>query len=322
MNLEKEVLIEVEHMKKYFKHSENIFDKKQVKVVDDISLTIHKGETLGLVGESGCGKSTLGRCIVRLLKPTSGKVKFKGEEITKENEDKFATDLQMIFQDPLSALNPRMTVFDIIAEPMIVQKTCDAAERERRVYELMDFVGLRPETAHRYPHEFSGGQCQRIGIARTMALNPSFIVCDEPVSALDVSIKAQIINMFIDIQKKTDVSYLFITHDLLTARYISHRIAVMYLGKIVEIAPTDELYDNPAHPYTKALLSAISPPNLDDLKKKKRIALEGEIPSPANAPSGCPFRTRCKYDSEKCVQETPPLKDIGNGHYAACYLID
>ena len=320
--MEKEVLIEAEHIKMYFKQSENIFNKQVLKAVDDVSLVIHKGETLGLVGESGCGKSTLGKCIIRLLKATSGTLKFKGEEVTKENEDKFTTEWQMIFQDPLSALNPRMTIFDIIAEPMIVQKICDATERKRRVYELMDFVGLRREMALRYPHEFSGGQCQRIGIARAMSLNPAFIVCDEPVSALDVSIKAQIINMFSDIQKNTDVSYLFITHDLLTARYISHRTAVMYLGKIVEIAPTDELYDHPAHPYTKALLSAISPPNLDDLKKKKRIALEGEIPSPLNAPSGCPFRTRCKYASTECGEKTPPLKEIANGHYAACYFID
>lgn len=320
--MEKEVLIEAEHIKMYFKQGGNIFNKQTVKAVDDVSLVIHKGETLGLVGESGCGKSTLGKCIIRLLEATDGKIKFKGEEITKKNENKFATDLQMIFQDPLSALNPRMTIFDIIAEPMIVQKTCNAEERKKRVYELMDFVGLRREMAQRYPHEFSGGQCQRIGIARAMALNPSFIVCDEPVSALDVSIKAQIINMFADIQKKTDVSYLFITHDLLTARYISHRTAVMYLGKIVEIASTDELYDNPAHPYTKALLSAISPPDLDALKEKKRIALEGEIPSPLNTPSGCPFRTRCRYATEKCAGEMPPLKEISDGHYAACYLID
>ncbi len=320
MILEKEVLLEAEHIKMYFNQGGGFLNKKTIKAVNDVSFVIHKGETLGLVGESGCGKSTLGKCIVRLLKQTSGSVKFRGEEITEKNEDKFASDLQMIFQDPLSALNPRMTIFDIIAEPMIVQKICKSEEIEKRVYALMDYVGLRREMSVRYPHEFSGGQCQRIGIARAMALNPAFIVCDEPVSALDVSIKAQIINMFADIQKKTDVSYLFITHDLLTARYISHRTAVMYLGQIVEIGPTNEVYDNPYHPYTKALLSAISPPDLDELKERKRIPLKGEIPSPLNTPSGCPFRTRCSYASEKCAEKAPPLKELKDGHFAACYL--
>ena len=312
-------LIRVEHLSKYYDVSSGLFSKKKLKAVDDVSFSIGYGETLGLVGESGCGKSTLGKTMIQLEVQTSGELYYEDTKITNKNIADYALDLQMIFQDPLSSLNPRMKVEDIIAEPMVVHHMYKTKEEiKNRVYELMDLVGLRRDYAVRYPHEFSGGQCQRIGIARTLAINPKFIVCDEPVSALDVSIKAQIINMFGEIQEKSGVSYLFITHDLLTARYISDRIAVMYLGKLVEIGPTDLIYDNPKHPYTKALLSAVSLPNVDSIGKNKHIALEGEIPSPIDAPSGCPFRTRCPYATDKCAEAMPPLKEYEDGRLVAC----
>ena len=314
------VLLKAEHVKKYYSVPDGFFKKKDKKIVDDVSFELHEGETVGLVGESGCGKSTLGKVLIHIIPATDGKIYYNGEELTDETYDKYYTDMQMIFQDPLSALNPRMTVFDIIAEPLRVCHICEEKDVEDRVYALMDEVGIHRHLASRYPHEFSGGQCQRIGIARALALQPKLLVCDEPVSALDVSIKAQIINMFGDIQEKENIAYLFITHDLLTVRYIAHRIAVMYLGNIVEIAKTDELYDNPVHPYTQALLSAIAVPDVD--KKTQRILLEGEVPSAVNVPSGCPFRTRCRYCTEECAQVKPELKDIGNGHQVACLKVE
>lgn len=310
------VLLKAEHIKKYYQVPNGLFRKKPKKIVDDVSLEIREGETVGLVGESGCGKSTLGKVLIGTVPPTNGSVIFDGKTVTKENAKDFVTDIQMIFQDPLSSLNPRMTVFDIIAEPLRVCKVCDKSEIESRVYNLFDTVGIHRHLAFRYPHEFSGGQCQRIGIARALALNPRLIVCDEPVSALDVSIKAQIINMFGDIQKEQNIALLFITHDLLTVRYIAHRIAVMYLGHIVEIADTEELYNHPLHPYTKALLSAIAVPDVD--AKTARIPLEGEVPSAVNAPVGCPFCTRCSYATEECLKTAPELKEYKNGHKVAC----
>ena len=314
------VLLKAENIKKYYKVSDGFFRKKDKKIVDNVSLEVHEGETVGLVGESGCGKSTLGKVLIHLIPATAGKIYFNGEELTDAAYEKYYTDMQMIFQDPLSSLNPRMTVYDIIAEPMIVCRTHSGDALEKRVYELMDLVGLRRDMANRYPHEFSGGQCQRIGIARALALDPKLIVCDEPVSALDVSIKAQIINMFDDIQKDTGVSYLFITHDLLTVRYISHRIAVMYLGRIIETADTEELFSNPLHPYTRALLSAISVPDVD--AEIHRIPIEGEVPSPMNIPSGCPFRTRCRFAAPECAAAVPELRDMGGGHKAACLRME
>lgn len=318
-----EPLIRVEHLKKYFTVSSSLFKKTDLKAVDDVSFSINAGETLGLVGESGCGKSTLGRAIIQLNPQTAGDVYYEGVKLSSSNIDAYAQNLQMIFQDPLSSLNPRMKVEDIIAEPMIVHKLYKSKEEQKEnVRKLMELVGLRKDYATRYPHEFSGGQCQRIGIARTLALKPRFIVCDEPVSALDVSIKAQVINEFENIQKEMGIAYLFITHDLLTARYISHRIAVMYLGRLVEIGSTDLLYDNPKHPYTKALLSAVAVPDINTTKSRKRIELSGEIPSPLNAPSGCPFRTRCPYAMEKCKMAMPELKEVDKGRSVACFLYE
>lgn len=314
------VLLKAEHIKKYYPVSAGFFKKKDKKIVDDISLEIHEGETVGLVGESGCGKSTLGKTLLHIIPPTDGKIYFNGEELTDETYNRYYTDMQMIFQDPLSALSPRMTVFDIIAEPLRVCHICEENEIESRVYELMDVVGIHRHLAFRYPHEFSGGQCQRIGIARALTLNPKLLVCDEPVSALDVSIKAQIINMFGDLQEKYGMAYLFITHDLLTVRYIAHRIAVMYLGHIVEIGETEDVYNHPVHPYTRALLSAIAVPDVD--VKTNRIPLEGEVPSTVNVPSGCPFRTRCRYASEVCAKQRPELKDTGSNHKVACFKAD
>ena len=285
-----------------------------------MSFAIKPGETLGLVGESGCGKTTVGRSLLQLYKPTGGDVIFKGEKVTDKNIKSLRKEMQMVFQDPYSSLNPRMTVEDIIGEPLDVHKLYSSkAERRDKILELMDLVGLNAEHATRYAHEFSGGQRQRIGIARALAVNPSFIVCDEPVSALDVSIQAQVINMFEDLQKKLGVAYLFIAHDLLVVHHISDRIAVMYLGKIVEIADADELNENPLHPYTESLLSAIPMPDPNMAKERKRIILEGDVPSPMNLPSGCAFRTRCRYATEQCAKECPSLTDRGNGHMVSCF---
>ena len=315
-----EHLLEVEHLKQYFPIRTGFFKTTPLKAVDDISFTIDHGETLGLVGESGCGKTTVGRSILRLYEPTSGSVKFEGEEITSKNIQNLRKQMQMVFQDPYSSLNPRMTVEDIIGEPLDVHHLYEnRKERREKILYLMELVGLNAEHATRYAHEFSGGQRQRIGIARALAVNPKFIVCDEPVSALDVSIQAQVINMFEDLQEKLGVAYLFIAHDLLVVRHISKRIAVMYLGHMVEHADSDELMDNPIHPYTESLLSAVPIPDPVTARKKNRIMLEGDVPSPLKMPTGCPFRTRCRYATDKCAEACPELTDRGNGHFVACW---
>ena len=278
------------------------------------------GETLGLVGESGCGKTTVGRSILRLYEPTGGKVIFDGEEVTNKNIHSFRSKMQMVFQDPYSSLDPRMTAGDIIGEPLDVHKLCSGRkERREKIMELMELVGLNAEHATRYAHEFSGGQRQRIGIARALAVNPKFIVCDEPVSALDVSIQAQVINMFEDLQEKLGVAYLFIAHDLLVVQHISDRIAVMYLGHIVEMADANELMSSPLHPYTQSLLSAVPIPDPKIARQKQRIVLEGDVPSPLKMPTGCPFRTRCRYATDQCAAERPELTDRGGGHMSACW---
>lgn len=318
--MENEILLKALHIKKYFTAPGPFFKKLYMHAIEDVSIEIYKGKTLALIGESGCGKSTLGKTILGLIEPTSGEVYFEGELLTKETRDKYITDMQMIFQDPLSSLNPRMTVYDIIAEPLRVCTKMSEEEIDKRVKELMGIVGLHKRHTYRYPHEFSGGQCQRIGIARALALNPKLIVCDEPVSALDVSIKAQIINMFADIQKQTGVSLLFITHDLLTVKYVAHEIAVMYFGHIVEKASTEEIFNSPKHPYTQALLSAIAIPDVD--AQTEIIELEGEVPNPVEVPPGCPFASRCRFASEECLKKNPELVDIGNGHMVACIKVE
>ena len=316
-------LIEVKHLKEYFDINMGMFRTKPLKAVDDVSFSINKGETLGLVGESGCGKTTVGRTILHLYKPTSGEVWYDGKKLaTKEDIQQFRTKATMVFQDPYSSLNPRMTVSDIIGEPLDIHKMCtNKKEREERILELMGYVGLNSEHASRYAHEFSGGQRQRIGIARALAVNPDFIVCDEPVSALDVSIQAQVINMFDELQDKLGLTYLFIAHDLLVVRHISDRIAVMYLGKMVELADAAEIYDRPLHPYSKSLLSAVPVPDPKVARANKRIVLTGDIPSPLNAPSGCPFRTRCAYATEECAQSMPEFKEVSKGHFVACHRV-
>lgn len=316
-----ENLVEVRNLKQYFPVKTGFGKSIPLKAVDDISFTIGKGETLGLVGESGCGKTTAGRSMLRLYKPTGGEVYFNGELVTDKNILHMRKKMQMVFQDPYSSLDPRMTVENIIGEPLDVHKLCsNRKERREKILELMDIVGLNAEHARRYAHEFSGGQRQRIGIARALAVNPEFIVCDEPVSALDVSIQAQIINMFEELQDKLGVAYLFIAHDLLVVHHISKRIAVMYLGKIVEIADSDELNEHPIHPYTESLLSAVPIPDPDVTRARHRIILEGDVPSPLKRPSGCPFRTRCRYATDKCAEECPTLTDRGDGHQVACWV--
>ncbi len=316
-------LVEVRNLKQYFPIHTGLGKTVPLKAVDDVSFAIKPGETLGLVGESGCGKTTVGRTLLRLYKPTAGEVYFNGELVTDKNMRSLRKEMQMVFQDPYSSLNPRMTVEDIIGEPLDVHKLySNKKERREKILELMELVGLNAEHARRYAHEFSGGQRQRIGIARSLAVNPKFIVCDEPVSALDVSIQAQVINMFEDLQQKLGVAYLFIAHDLLVVHHISDRIAVMYLGKIVEIADADELYENPMHPYTQSLLSAIPMPDPKAAKERQRIVLEGDVPSPMNVPSGCAFRTRCRYATQECSKKCPTLTDRGNGHYVSCFRED
>ncbi|MCR5072268.1 MAG: ATP-binding cassette domain-containing protein [Clostridiales bacterium] len=314
-------LLDVEHLKQYFPIRTGFAKTTPLKAVDDISFSIRHGETLGLVGESGCGKTTVGRSVLRLYEPTGGKVFFEGTEITRSNIKALRKQMQMVFQDPYSSLNPRMTVEDIIGEPLDVHRLYSGSkERREKILNLMELVGLNAEHATRYAHEFSGGQRQRIGIARALAVNPKFIVCDEPVSALDVSIQAQVINMFEELQEKLGVAYLFIAHDLLVVRHISNRIAVMYLGHMVELADSDELMDHPIHPYTESLLSAVPIPDPETARRKQRIVLEGDVPSPLNMPTGCPFRTRCRYATEKCAEEMPELTDRGNGHFVACHV--
>ena len=313
------VILEVDNLKKYFPVKSG-FKKLTLKAVDGVSFTINRGETLGLVGESGCGKTTVGRTLLQLYKPTDGKVIFEGQEVTDKNINEMRKKMQMVFQDPYSSLNPRMTVEDIIGEPLDVHKLYSSrSERREKILSLMELVGLNAEHATRYAHEFSGGQRQRIGIARALAVRPDFIVCDEPVSALDVSIQAQIINMFEELQAKLGLSYLFIAHDLLVVQHISKRIAVMYLGKLVEIGDADEVCNSPIHPYSISLLSAVPIPDPKLERSRQRIVLEGDVPSPLAMPEGCPFRTRCKYATEKCEKEMPPLTDRGDGHFAACH---
>ena len=316
----KENLVEVSHLKEYFPINTGMFSSKPLKAVDDVSFNIRRGETLGLVGESGCGKTTVGRTLLHLYKPTGGEVRFEGKPIlTKADITEFRKKATMVFQDPYSSLNPRMTVSDIIGEPLDIHKMYrNKKEREERILELMDRVGLNSEHASRYAHEFSGGQRQRIGIARALALNPQFIVCDEPVSALDVSIQAQVINMFDELQDEMDLTYLFIAHDILVVRHISDRIAVMYLGKMVELADAKEIYEHPLHPYTQSLMSAVPQPDPKVARANKRIVLSGDIPSPLNAPSGCPFRTRCPRATASCAEAMPEFKEVAPGHFAAC----
>ena len=317
-------IIEVKNLKEYFNINTGLFRSKPLKAVDDISFSINKGETLGLVGESGCGKTTVGRTILHLYKPTAGEIFYDGKLIkSKADIREFRKKATMVFQDPYSSLNPRMTVSDIIGEPLDVHKLCSSKkERQERILELMDYVGLNSEHAARYAHEFSGGQRQRIGIARALAVNPDFIVCDEPVSALDVSIQAQVINMFDELQERLGLTYLFIAHDLLVVRHISDRIAVMYLGHMVELASAGEIYDHPLHPYSKSLLSAVPFPDPKAARANKRIVLSGDIPSPLNAPSGCPFRTRCAYACDRCAESMPEFKEVSPGHFVACHRAD
>ena len=316
-------LLEVKHLKKHFPIKGGVFSKTigYVYAVDDVNFTLSKGETLGLVGESGCGKSTTGRTILRLIEPTDGAIHFEGQDITTLDKSAMRAlrrEMQIIFQDPYASLNPRMTVGSIIGEPLEIHKIAKGAEKEERVASLLQKVGLRAEDMRKYPHEFSGGQRQRIGIARALALNPKLIVCDEPVSALDVSIQAQVINLLEDLQAELGLSYLFIAHNLNVVEHISDRVAVMYLGEIVELASDEELYKNPQHPYTEALLSAVPIP--DPTVKKKRIILEGDVPSPINPPKGCHFHTRCMYKEKICEEVEPEFKDIGGGHWVACHF--
>lgn len=322
-------LLDVTNLKMYFPITRGIIFQRQVgsiKAVDGVDFTMYKGETLGLVGESGCGKSTTGRAILQLYRPTAGKVLFEGVDITQtKGEDlrKMRRRMQMIFQDPYASLNPRMTVGSIIGEPLEVHNIGSSKkERQERVQELLKTVGLNPYFVNRYPHEFSGGQRQRIGVARALAVNPAFIVCDEPISALDVSIQAQIINLLEDLQEELGLTYLFIAHDLSVVRHISDRIAVMYLGKIVELADRDELYENPMHPYTQALLSAVPIPDPKIENQRKRMILEGDVPNPANPPKGCNFSTRCPRVMDICRTEDPPFKEYKPDHFAACYLYE
>lgn len=315
------VIIEVKNYSKFFPVKTGFMKTKELKALNDVSFTIEEEETLGVIGESGCGKSTLGKTILGINEATSGELYYRGQIVTKESRKDIRNKFQMIFQDSASSLNPKMTIFDSIKEPIIVLKRySNKKEIDEKVYNLMDLVGLRKEYSSRYPYEFSGGQLQRVNIARALAAEPEFIVCDEPVSALDVSIKAQIINLFLDIQKLYHESYLFITHDILSARYICNRILIMYLGRVMEIGKTNDIINQPIHPYTKALLSAVYPPDYELKGSKTRIQLEGEIPSPLNTPAGCPYHTRCPYAKDVCKNEIPELKDLGNGRKVACHL--
>ena len=317
-------LIEIQDLKQHFRIKGGLFGRniQTVKAVDGVSFTIYKGETFGLVGESGSGKTTLGRTLLHLYKPTSGKIFFNGEEVNENNYRQYAKRMQIIFQDPYASLNPRMTVEDIIGEALDVHKLYSTKnERREKVINLLKLVGLNAEQAQRYPHEFSGGQRQRIGIARALAVDPEFIVCDEPVSALDVSIQAQIINMLYDMQQDMKLTYLFIAHDLAVVRQISKRIAVMYLGNIVELTDSESLYTKSLHPYTQSLISAIPISEPSIAKTKQRIILSGEIPSPINPPSGCKFRTRCPKAEAICAEKVPEFREVENGHYCACHLV-
>ena len=322
-------LLQVEHLKQYFPAGGMGKNRKFVKAVDDVSFFVNKGETLGLVGESGCGKTTTGRSILRLYEPTGGKITFDGNVIL-DVENKVKVDMlpyrqkmQMVFQDPYASLDPRMTVGDIVGEAIDIHKlAANKKERHDRIISMLEKVGLNSEHANRYPHEFSGGQRQRVGIARALAVNPQFIVCDEPISALDVSIQAQVVNMFEELQEQMGLTYLFIAHDLSVVRHISHRIGVMYLGTMVELAESYELNRHPLHPYTKTLLSAVPVPDPQVSRSRQRIVLEGDIPSPMNPPSGCRFHTRCPDATEKCKQVVPTFKEYEKGHWVACHLLE
>ncbi len=316
-------LFEARHIVKNFQVGGGTFTKPRiVHAVDDVSFTIDKGETLGLVGESGCGKSTIGRTILRLYEPTSGQILLDGEDITHKDMRPYRKRMQIVFQDPYASLDPRMTVGDIVGEPLDIQKAFSGkAERQEKILELLSLVGLNSEHMNRYPHEFSGGQRQRVSIARAMALHPDFMVCDEPISALDVSIQAQVINMLMELQHKLGMAYLFIAHDLNVVRHISNRVGVMYLGSLVEVCQADNLYRNPLHPYTQALLSAIPIPDPEVSRSRKRVVLEGDVPSPINPPKGCKFHTRCPYATDRCRAEKPEMLTVEPGHTCACHKV-
>lgn len=318
-----DVLLEVKQLKKYFPIRGGVFGKTigQVKAVDDVSFTVQEGEVLGLVGESGCGKSTTGRSIIRLIEPTAGEVIFNGVQLTGLAERKLRElrrDMQIVFQDPYASLNPRHTIEKILSEPLIVHRLGSEKERRKKVHQLLEIVGLSSFHARRYPHQFSGGQRQRIGIARALIVNPKLIIADEPVSALDVSIQSQVLNLMQDLQEEFKLTYIFIAHDLSVVKHISDRVGVMYLGRLIELAEKDELYEHPKHPYTQALLSAV--PSIDPDDKKERIVLQGDLPSPANPPAGCAFHTRCSQAMDICQQQRPEFKELTEGHYVACHL--
>lgn len=322
---ENNVLLEIKNLKQYFPINSGLFAKKKsyVQAVDDVSFYIKKGETLGLVGESGCGKTTTGRTIIKLYEPTAGQIIYNGVDLANYSQKQmlpYRKKMQMIFQDPYASLNPRMTVGDIVGEGIDIHGLMRGKERTERIQYLLDRVGLNSEHANRYPHEFSGGQRQRIGIARSLAVQPEFIICDEPISALDVSIQAQVVNMLEDLQEDLGLTYLFIAHDLSMVKHISNRVGVMYLGKMMEMANSDELYSHPLHPYTQALLSSIPIPDPDETAQKSRIVLEGEIPSPINPPKGCRFKGRCRYAKPICGEATPEIKEVSPGHQVACHL--
>ncbi|HOG58100.1 MAG TPA: dipeptide ABC transporter ATP-binding protein [Anaerolineaceae bacterium] len=326
MNVERNTLLRVQNLKKYFPVSRQLFrtQRRYVIAVDDVSFDVLKGETLGLVGETGCGKTTVARTILQLYRPTSGRVLFDGVDLASLQENdlrKMRSRMQMIFQDPYASLNPRMTVGAIISAPLDVHTALTQKEKRERVQELLKLVGLNPDFVNRYPHEFSGGQRQRIGIARALALNPDLVICDEPISSLDVSIQAQVVNLLEELQDKLGLTYIFVAHDLSMVRHISDRMVVMYLGKVMELADRNEIYLHPLHPYTRALMSAVPIPDPDKARNRKRIILKGDIPSPLNPPHGCNFNTRCPMAAERCFQEDPEYREIQPGHWVACHFV-